>query len=57
MSKTKLPKSIRKFLRRKKTEIRRQFLDTEEAEKKIEELLKEISERFRKKEAKAEKSP
>ena len=45
----KLPKSIRKFLRRKKSEIRRQFLDAKEAESKIEELVKEITGRTRKK--------
>ena len=36
-------------MRRKKSEIRRQFLDAKEAESKIEELVKEITGRTRKK--------
>jgi len=42
MPKSNLPKSIRKFIRRKKSEIRRQFLDTSEAEEKIRELVEKI---------------
>ena len=42
MSKNNLSKSVKKYLRRKKSEIRRQFLDAEEAEKKIAELVREI---------------
>ena len=39
MPKKKLPRSIRKFLRRRKAEIRRQFLSPEEAEAEIRELV------------------
>lgn len=43
MQKKKLPKSLRKFIRRKKAEIRRQFLDEKEAEGKIGELLELVA--------------
>ncbi|MBI2055745.1 MAG: hypothetical protein HYT42_02545 [Candidatus Sungbacteria bacterium] len=43
-----LPKSARKFLRRKKAEIRRQFLSLGEAEKKVGELVAAIAGRYNK---------
>ncbi|QQG44912.1 MAG: hypothetical protein HYW89_02765 [Candidatus Sungiibacteriota bacterium] len=39
MSRTELPNSIRKFLRREKARIRRGVFDSEEAEKRISELV------------------
>ncbi|OGE74829.1 MAG: hypothetical protein A3K06_03740 [Candidatus Doudnabacteria bacterium RIFCSPHIGHO2_01_52_17] len=41
-----LPKSLRKFLRREKARIRGQFLDSQIREEKIMELLKKFSGRF-----------
>lgn len=38
MTKSKLPKSVRKFIRREKARIRREFSDTTEIEQKIKEL-------------------
>lgn len=40
--KKRLPKSLRKYLRREKAQIRRQFLDEKEREEKIRELLKKF---------------
>jgi len=42
MTKSGLPNSIRKFLRREKARIRREFLDPIEADKRILELVTEI---------------
>ncbi len=44
-----LTKSVRKFLRRKKSEIRRQFLDSVVAEEKIQDLTKAFFDENRKK--------
>jgi len=41
-----LPKSIRKYLRREKARIRGQFLEPQARREKIMELLKKFSERF-----------
>lgn len=41
-----LPSSARKFLRRKKAEIRRKFLSTEETESKVRDLVREIFKRY-----------
>lgn len=38
----KMPKSIRKFIRREKARIRRQFLDVKKQEEQIAELYKRI---------------
>jgi hypothetical protein len=46
MTKKRLPKSIRKFLRRKKAEIRSQFSDPGEQEKRIKELLEQIYKKY-----------
>ncbi|MBI2122433.1 MAG: hypothetical protein HYT98_04955 [Candidatus Sungbacteria bacterium] len=42
MSKSGLPNSIRKFLRKEKARLRREILDSAEAERKITELVAEI---------------
>jgi len=42
MSKLKLPKSLRKFLRKKKAEIRREVFDKKEQERLIEELYQKL---------------
>lgn len=39
MSRTELPHSIKKFLRREKARMRQEILDSHEAEKKIKELV------------------
>ena len=39
--KKRIPKSLRKFIRREKARIRRQFLDTKKQEEAIKELYKE----------------
>ncbi|MDP3785302.1 MAG: hypothetical protein Q8R12_04535 [bacterium] len=41
-TKKRLPKSLRKFLRKEKARIRRQFLDSKIQEEKIKELLQKI---------------
>jgi hypothetical protein len=46
MTEKRLPKSIRKFLRRKKAEIRSQFSDPGEQEKRIKELLEQIYKKY-----------
>jgi len=38
MTKSKLPKSVRKYIRREKAKIRKSFLEPKEAEQKIKEL-------------------
>jgi len=48
MSKAGLPNSIRKFLRREKARIRREFSDSQEAELKIKELVAKIFEEYNK---------
>lgn len=40
MGKRKLPKSVRKFIRREKARIRQEVLDLKEQEKQIQELYK-----------------
>ena len=40
--KKKMSKSLRKFIRRKKAEIRRKFLDPEKAQQEIEKFLKTL---------------
>ncbi len=40
--KKRMPKSIRKFIRKEKARIRREFLDTKEQEKRISGLYKKI---------------
>lgn len=42
MVKKKLPKSLRKYIRREKARIRREVFDTEEQEKLINELYKKL---------------
>jgi len=42
MEKKKLPKSIRKFIRREKSQIRREVLDIKEQEKLINELYQKF---------------
>jgi hypothetical protein len=42
MTKSILPKSLRKYLRNKKAEIRREILDVEKQNEKIKELYKQI---------------
>ncbi len=39
MTKSKLPRSVRKYIRREKAKIRRMFADPKEAEGKIKELI------------------
>lgn len=48
MAKSRLPKSIRKFIRQEKARLRRQILDREEAERKIKELVAVIRQRYTK---------
>ena len=43
MAKKRMPKSIRKFIRREKARIRREVLDIKEQEKLIEGLYKKFS--------------
>ncbi|MEK7519196.1 MAG: hypothetical protein AAB565_00190 [Patescibacteria group bacterium] len=43
MTKKRLPKSIRKFIRREKARIRRQVLDLKEQEKLISDLYKKLT--------------
>lgn len=40
--KTKIPKSIRKYIRKEKSRIRREIIDLEEQNKKIQELIKKF---------------
>ncbi len=40
--KKKMPKSLRKFIRRKKAEIRRKFLDPEKAQQEIKKFLETL---------------
>jgi len=42
MGKKKMPRSIRKFIRREKARIRREVLDIKEQEKQIQELYQKI---------------
>lgn len=42
MVKKKLPKSLRKYIRREKARIRREVFDTEEQERLIDELYKKL---------------
>ncbi len=42
MRKKKLPKGLRKFIRKEKARIRREVLDLKEQEKKIEELYQKV---------------
>ena len=42
MSRSPLPNSLRKFVRREKARIRREFSDTKEADQKIQELMARI---------------
>lgn len=46
VTKPNLPKSLRKFLRKEKARIRREVLDSREAEKKIEELIANTMEKY-----------
>ena len=39
MGKRRLPKSVRKYIRKEKSKIRQKFSDTKEAEEKIKELM------------------
>lgn len=48
MTKSGLPESVRKFLRREKARIRRENFDSAGAEKKIQELVVKIFERHKK---------
>ncbi|OGZ98580.1 MAG: hypothetical protein A3C07_03935 [Candidatus Sungbacteria bacterium RIFCSPHIGHO2_02_FULL_47_11] len=48
MAKSGLPKSVRRFLRKEKSRLRRDILNLEEAEKKVQELVSKIFERHKK---------
>ena len=48
MTKSNLPNSIRKFLRKEKARVRREILDSKEAEKKIQELVERIFKEYNK---------
>ena len=48
MEKRRLPKSVRKFIRREKARIRREVLDLKEQEKQIQEFYQKIFEESRK---------
>ncbi|MBI2640264.1 MAG: hypothetical protein HYW91_00015 [Candidatus Sungbacteria bacterium] len=50
MARSILPKSIRKFLRKGKSRLRREVLDSVEAEARIKELVSKIWEEYSKKE-------
>ena len=50
MSKTRLPKSVRKFLRQEKARLRRETYNSQEAEKAIQELVAKIRKRYFKEE-------
>ena len=52
MAKSRLPNSIRKFLRKEKARIRREFLNANEAEAKIKELVAKIMEQYNKEKVK-----
>ena len=61
MSKKKLPKGLRRYIRKEKARIRREILDIDEQKKKIEELYKNlfkpaVSEKQSEKTAKKEKT-
>lgn len=43
-----LPKSLRKFIRQEKARIRREFLDSAEAEDKVKRLVEEVYRRYNK---------
>lgn len=45
MTKSKLPKSVRKYIRREKAKIRRVFADPKEVENKIKELMTKFNSR------------
>lgn len=51
MAKSGLPSSIRKFLRKEKARIRREFLNAEEAEAKIKELALKMMGQYNKEKA------
>lgn len=42
MSRSALPNSTRKFLRKEKSRLRREILDPEEAKRKVQELMEKI---------------
>lgn len=48
MAKLKLPNSIRKFLRREKARLRREFSNIEEAERKIKEIVEKMFKEYNK---------
>jgi len=48
MEKRRLPKSVRKFIRREKARIRREVLDLKEQEKQIQEFYQKIFEESKK---------
>jgi len=48
MEKRRLPKSVRKFIRREKARIRREVLDLKEQKKQIQEFYQKIFEESRK---------
>jgi hypothetical protein len=48
MIKSGLPRSVRKFIRKEKSRIRREFFDTKEAEKKIQEFVAKMFEQYTK---------
>ena len=48
MTKTRLPKSLRKFLRREKARMRREVLGVGEVEKKIKELVEKTFGKYKK---------
>jgi hypothetical protein len=48
MSKLRLPKSVRKWLRQEKARLRREILDPKEAEVKIRELVEELHKKYHK---------
>lgn len=52
MAKSRLPNSIRKFLRREKASLRREFSNTGEAEKKIKELVGKMFKEYNKEKSK-----
>ncbi|MCD6094581.1 hypothetical protein J7J39_01605 [bacterium] len=43
MKRKKLPKSLRKYIRKEKSRIRREVLDIKEQEKRIKELVQSLS--------------
>ena len=57
MPEKRLPHSVRKFLRRRKAEIRRQFLSGQDAEEKIMELVRQTFQAYAKGERAAAEVP